>query len=214
MSTGVNEYPLSQSLSNPASKMPPSLIRSAIIPEGRPLASSSQPQRDCSRFDALSHIPIFLYFATLWWNWMQILLGDLLLLVAMKQSNSCLIYPLVYLYCFVSFYQCFFLPIFLFCSFSLDHSIFSILLSSQRCEQVIATYPSYSPFVMGKWIFLCFHCIFHCALFSKILGDFYSTMDLKIHRNVIICSWAWCCYTFVSCTWHSSSYFLNLILNQ
>lgn len=54
MSTGVNEYPLWQSPGNPHNKMHNSLIKSATVPGGRPLAFSSQPHRDFSRFDAQS----------------------------------------------------------------------------------------------------------------------------------------------------------------
>lgn len=54
MSTGVNEYPLLQSPGNPHNKMHNSLIKSATVPGGRPLAFSSQPHRDFSRFDAQS----------------------------------------------------------------------------------------------------------------------------------------------------------------
>lgn len=108
MSTEVNEYPLSQSLSNPTSKMPPSLIRCAIIPEGRPLASSSQPHRDFSCFDALSHVPVFLYFVTL-----IKLDADIIGGFVAVGGNETVWLPLnllpVYWYCFVSFYQCFFL---------------------------------------------------------------------------------------------------------
>lgn len=61
MSTGVNEYPLLQSPGNPHNKMHNSLIKSATVPGGRPLAFSSQPHRDFSRFDAQSCHPLFLY---------------------------------------------------------------------------------------------------------------------------------------------------------
>lgn len=57
MSTGVNEYPLLQSPVNPHNKMHNSLIKSATAPGGRPLAFSSQPHRDFSRFDVQSCQP-------------------------------------------------------------------------------------------------------------------------------------------------------------
>lgn len=138
MSTGVNEYLLSQSPGNPPYKMLPSLIRSTVIHGGRPLASSSQLKWGFFTPWSLSCSFIFLLLKH-WWNWVHLLLGDLLLVVAMKLSTSCLIYPPACLPCFCLFITvalsqvllCY--PAVHFCS----PPFFSAAHLCQRIEQVI-----------------------------------------------------------------------------
>lgn len=196
MSTGVNEYPLSQSLGNPANKMPPLIDK--ICHNTKRETSGIQLSTTEGFFTlwCLSRIPLFLYLQH--WNWVQLLLGDLLPVVAMKQSTSCLIYPPVHLHCF-----CLILSVFLSSTPSFVLSPFFTLppplslwsSSPPRCEQVIGWSPSYNPFVVGKCIFYIFiihnlNLHFKTLLISQKFGRPGYFILLWIFRFINLGPWA------------------------